>query len=643
MYRSLVQRHSRVEANSIGPAHLPPGQTLSLTGILLANMPRRGAYSTDLESPSQLPVPRTAARPRRRDRKPSGSLGPSYVGAMVFLGVLAALFLQPRHSLSEYADIASSAAASATAKASGLFQNSKPFTPYHDHYDHIEKIWQAANKHRRKKLAPPETQAHKFESKRWYSERLHPAAIGLRPTWIRVISGFMKDMPISSFSSEDIVTHYNMNANNVQNNCVLVRIQDGRATFEKKFSNTKHGRYSSVVYMIESILSEESHGIPDMTFLVMLNDGHQALVPTFGAARHWDSWVYQIPAPMGNTRGESEGWGTPLQGWDRYIAETVKNRHIDYPWDTKIKRAVFRGALQMQTYKLGSCNVENQGKCTIAKRWSDVNRGAMYKRAQSRPDLFDITFTKHRTRDSAGLNQMKGAPRVGESIDFSDLQKFKYVLNVGSNQDWAERLRSLLFMNSAVVLHMAEAKEFFTPLLEPWKHIIPANLMFTDLVRNVKWAVGHDKDVRKIVQNMNKFADFYVNERSMKLYWRLALFEYSTRQQLAAASGSDEAQEHVEEENHNAAPNTRFPISDDMKNREIEFPKRKPKRKRDISTKKSQMEQKKEKEVGRSDPGEENMDFTRDGESTAKKPPSESLVDGEHRQVIPNGNGTLST
>lgn len=572
MYRSLVHRNSRLRSSPVQANSQHFGKTLGLSGILVASMPRRSSHSSDVESPPQLPIPRVAIRARRRERKPSAKIGASSVGAMVLLGVFAAVFFQPRHSLSEYADFASNAAATASEKASGFLKHSKSFTPYRDHYDYIEKMWQASNKHRRNKPVPPKTQAHKFESKRWYSERLHPASLGLRPTWIRVLSGFMKEMPISSFSAEKIVAHYNTNANDVQQNCVLVRIQDGKASFEKKFSDTKHGRFASVVYMIESILSEKSHGIPDMAFLVMLNDGHQALVPTLAVSRHWDSWTYQIPVPMGNTRGESEGWGTPLQGWDRYIAETVKNRRIDYPWETKIKRAVFRGALQMQTYKLGSCNVENQGKCTIAKRWDEVNRGVMYKRAQARPDLFDITFTKHRMRESAGLRQMEGAPRIGEGIEFADMQKYKYILNTGSNQDWAERLRSLLFMNSAVILHKAEAKEFFTPLLEAWKHVIPSNLMFTDLVRNVKWAVSHDTEVRKIVQNMNKFAEFHINERSMKLYWRLALFEYSTRQQLAAASGSDEALTQVEEENHNAPQFKRFPISDDLKKKHVEFP-----------------------------------------------------------------------
>lgn len=513
-----------------------------LSGILLTAMPRRSAQSglSEVEF-LRGPLPSRASHKSRREgrsrmKSARERMTPGSIALMVLLGVVMAMFFQPRHSLSEVADLAATVASSAGHKASGFFRTgAADISPYSDHFDEVENMWMAANKAHGGSLKYPTTQAHKFESKRWYSERLHPTGLGIRSSWIRVLSGFMRDLPISAFAAHDIVAHFKMNANNVQDNCVLVRIADGKATFEKSFPDARHGRYTSVVYMITNILSEKAHGIPDMTFLVMLNDGHNPHVPTFGAARHWDSWQNLIPAPLGNVRGENEGWGSPLEGWDQYIAETVKDKRVDYPWDEKIRRAVFRGALQMQTYKLGSCNVQNRGKCERATAWDQVNRGVMYKKAQRRPDLFDVTFTKVRPRPGAGFRQLAGAPKAGEGIPFAELQKYKYVINAGSNQDWAERLRSHLFMNSAVVMHEAETKEFYTPLLEPWRHVIPTNLMFTDLVRNVKWAAAHDEEVRKIVQNMNQFAEAYLSERAMKMYWKLALFEYATRQRLVSA------------------------------------------------------------------------------------------------------------
>lgn len=104
--------------------------------------------------------------------------------------------------------------------------------------------------------------------------------------------------------------------------------------------------------------------------------------------------------------------------------------------------------------------------------------------------------------------------------------------------DWAERLRALLFMNSAVVIHRAETQEFFTPLMKPWVHFIPTSLLMDDLVKNVKWATNNDLFTKQIVRNQNAFADRYITERAMQQYWEVALEEFSIRQAKSAASGS---------------------------------------------------------------------------------------------------------
>eukprot|EP00171_Calliarthron_tuberculosum_P017083 IDg17083t1 len=117
-------------------------------------------------------------------------------------------------------------------------------------------------------------------------------------------------------------------------------------------------------------------------------------------------------------------------------------------------------------------------------------------------------------------------------MDFRDFQKYKYVINMGSNQDWSERIRLLLFMNSAIIYHMAETQEFFTPLLKPWVHYIPANITLGDMAANVEWAIRHDEAVRKIVENQRAFADRYLTERAMEEYWDVALEEFAARQAM---------------------------------------------------------------------------------------------------------------
>lgn len=85
-------------------------------------------------------------------------------------------------------------------------------------------------------------------------------------------------------------------------------------------------------------------------------------------------------------------------------------------------------------------------------------------------------------------------------------------------------------MNSAVIYHMAETQEFFSPLLKPWVHYIPANLTMEDMPANVEWAIRHDAQVRQIVRNQNAFAKRYISEAAMEAYWEVVLEEIAARQ-----------------------------------------------------------------------------------------------------------------
>jgi len=89
-------------------------------------------------------------------------------------------------------------------------------------------------------------------------------------------------------------------------------------------------------------------------------------------------------------------------------------------------------------------------------------------------------------------------------------------------------------MNSAIIVHMAETQEFYTPLLKPWVHFIPTSLHFDDLVKNVEWAIANDLATQKIVRNQNAFADRYITERAMQQYWEVAIEEFAARQTKAA-------------------------------------------------------------------------------------------------------------
>ncbi|KAI0564297.1 hypothetical protein FGB62_28g12 [Gracilaria domingensis] len=255
-----------------------------------------------------------------------------------------------------------------------------------------------------------------------------------RQDWVSVINMFLEGTSVSDFSSRKIREHYRSNVNNVQDTCVLVRILDGNVTFTEDYHGKRHSRASSVKYIINKIVRQKGRSLPGATFMVMVTDGHKPKVASFGSARHWKNWNLMIPAPLGNDRGVREGWGTPLEGWDEYIERTVLTTHSNYSWESKREKALFRGALSMQTYKLGTCNFENEAKCERATNWNEINRGVLYEKTKNRKDLVDIGFTSMKQKQNADKKQFEGAPDVVKSVKFTDYQKYKYVLNVGSNQ-----------------------------------------------------------------------------------------------------------------------------------------------------------------------------------------------------------------
>ncbi|CAN8076522.1 unnamed protein product [Agarophyton chilense] len=356
----------------------------------------------------------------------------------------------------------------------------------------------------------------------------------IRQDWAGVIDSFLDGTSASDFSARNIREHYEANVNNVHDTCILVQILEGNVTFTEKYHGKRHGRASSAKYIIKKLVRQKGGSMPGATFLVMVTDGHKPKVASFGSARHWKNWKLMIPVPLGNERGVREGWGTPLEGWDAYIDRTVLSTHQNYAWESKREKALFRGALAMQTYKLGTCNSENDARCERAKKWNEINRGVLYEKTKKRTDLVDIGFTSLKQKENGDNKQFEGAPEVKESMKFTEYQNYKYVLNVGSNQDWAERLRSLLFLNSAVIHHVAESQEFFTPLMRPWVHFIPTNIYFDDLIENIEWAKKNDDFIRQLVRNQNAFADRYISERSMQQYWEVAIEKFAALQAQAA-------------------------------------------------------------------------------------------------------------
>lgn len=96
-----------------------------------------------------------------------------------------------------------------------------------------------------------------------------------------------------------------------------------------------------------------------------------------------------------------------------------------------------------------------------------------------------------------------------------------------TNIDWAERVRSLLYLNSPLVLHQAETEEFFSSLLVPWVHYIPFDIQMKNLATNLRYSLKNEKMMKSIVNRQIKFAQKFLMEESFLLYWEKAIEKFS--------------------------------------------------------------------------------------------------------------------
>jgi len=397
------------------------------------------------------------------------------------------------------------------------------------------------------RLLPPVLREHRAPQARIdQARRDRPAGVfvelqhSIAATIEEIVNEFMKpwetDYPKEVFLPETLI-QAQANDPSLRNNTLLVQIENYKAKFTHLFYPPKrHTRRQSLEEGIRKLLeldrTRHPRTLPDnVTFLVVLNDGFRTSVPAFTSARHWSNVTAGVPVPLGNLRGYKEGWGSTIVGWDAYVQQHIASHRNEISWDQKIPKAVFRGAFSPFKYKLGTCNA-GLDLCELPKSWKEVNRGKLFALARQAPSLFDVGFNKIRADCVEELASENVTVVPGMSL--VEQQRYKYVINMGNNADWAERLRHLLYTDMLVVRHEAETQEWFYPALQPYIHYLPVGLTLDDLIEQVQWATDHDTTAQEMAHNGFAFAQHFLSEKAMLHYWTVVLQKLAKLQKAAA-------------------------------------------------------------------------------------------------------------
>ncbi|KAL7487633.1 hypothetical protein ACHAW6_013206 [Cyclotella cf. meneghiniana] len=174
-------------------------------------------------------------------------------------------------------------------------------------------------------------------------------------------------------------------------------------------------------------------------------------------------------------RNKKDTTGDSRKNWYPSIFDlswelSFKNNNRRYTWNSKIKRAVWRGS----TTGLGS-------------NFMDLPRAKLVKQSMMRPDLIDAGFTKFvQAWESERMDLVARNRTIAkEHMAFHDQMKYRAIIDIDGNR-WSSRFSKLLCTNSVVIKIDPDWIESFYGNLQPMKHYIPATLEnITDVVAYV--------------------------------------------------------------------------------------------------------------------------------------------------------------
>jgi len=237
-------------------------------------------------------------------------------------------------------------------------------------------------------------------------------------------------------------------------------------------------------------------------------------VPVFAAMYHNRYAHITIPFGMGCWRdAERKFENTPVIGWERHVKTWLQCNHSE----PQVKKAVFRGTTKNRTYKYGAC--------TKPCGFKDNGRLFVHWVGEQRPDLFD-TAVSNADQFNAGLT-LKSPEETYIPMP-EQLCKYQAILNIGSNMDWAERLRLSFYGNAVIVLPDTSGDEFYRPFMEPYKHYWPVKSDLSNIVEEVAKVMDLTNRTQQ-VQGQKDFAARYLTEDFMLYYNRVAIEEYDRR------------------------------------------------------------------------------------------------------------------
>lgn len=236
------------------------------------------------------------------------------------------------------------------------------------------------------------------------------------------------------------------------------------------------------------------------------------LMPTY---EDWARAVYQETATSNET---GKVFLRACQTYPKIIPQI--------PWESKIKKAVFRGS----TTGTGVSN-------GVDGKEEPVNQRLLaYVIAEKNKDLIDYGITKWNLRprklynykylETIAPQDPKKPYFLANRLDLQQQSEYKYILNLEGNVA-AYRLSYELSSGSVILLAKSKWEMWYTRMLKPYVHYVPVQENLSDLTTQIIWCIKNDEKCHEIAKNAKRFYDIYLGTAGVLDFWQKRLWHMS--------------------------------------------------------------------------------------------------------------------
>lgn len=250
-------------------------------------------------------------------------------------------------------------------------------------------------------------------------------------------------------------------------------------------------------------------------FPIITKNRTEPYVNIWGENHNLVSYDYKEYCPIFSMTTNEKHSDIPMPTWDDcnsiFNEQTIKTTTS---WENKKSIVMFRGS----STGLGTTHRTNP-------------RIRLLKIAATRPELFDVGFTKWNLRPRKLIND-KYVRTISKAIidkyklkefkTYQEQSEYKYILNLPGHVT-SFRLGTLLQFNSVVLHVQSKYTMWYEKLMKPYIHYIPVKSDLSDLIKQIEWCKKNDEMCKKIAHNAYEFYKKYLTLEGQANYMSVEL------------------------------------------------------------------------------------------------------------------------